>query len=89
MDSDLVVEDTVDKSLEDCRCVLESEWHDVVLTEASGCLEGRLPLVPFSDSDGVEAGPEVELGEDPGLAQGRQCLGEWGDRIFVFLAIAD
>ena len=42
---ELMVEDAVDETLKYCRRVLEPEWHDVVLEEASWCLEGRLLFV--------------------------------------------
>ena len=78
-----MVEDTVDKPLEDRWGILEPEWDEVVLEEASWCLEGRLPFVPFPDPDVVKAGPEVALRENLGLAQGRQCLGDEGDGVLV------
>ena len=40
-------------------------------------------LSPSLDPDVVKASPEVELGEDLGLAQGCQCLGDQGDRVLL------
>ena len=78
-----MMENAIDEALENCGRILEPEWHNVVQEEASWCLEGRLPFVALPDSDVVKAGPEVELGKDLGLAQGRQCLGDQGDGVLV------
>ena len=79
-----MVENAVDEALEYSRRILEPEWHKVVLEDASWCLEVRLPFVAFPDPDVVKAGPEVKLGKDLSLAQGRQCLGDQGDGVLVF-----
>ena len=48
-----IVEDTVNESLENCRHILELEWHDIVLEEIYWCFKGRLPFVAFPDLDVV------------------------------------
>ena len=54
-----IPKDVVDHTLECCRGIAESEWHDSVFEKAISATKRRLPLVSFLDSDEVVAVLEV------------------------------
>src|SRR5258708_2596998 len=58
------VEDVVHHCLEGGQQVAQSKEHDKRLKESSVCGEGHLPLIPFLQSDIVEAPMEVQ-GDEP------------------------
>src|SRR5260370_24561044 len=57
------VEDVIHHHLEGGQRVAQSKEHDKWLEESSGHGEGCLPLIPFLQSDIVEAPMEVQGGE--------------------------
>jgi hypothetical protein len=57
-------EDVVHGTLEGCRCVGESEGHDLELVVAISCHECCFGLIILGDSDLPVTGFKVDFGED-------------------------
>src|SRR5258707_13482543 len=71
-------EDVIHHNLEGGWQVAQSKEHDEWLKESSVCGEGHLPLIPFLQSDIVEAPMEVQGGEPFHIAQpGEHIRDQW------------
>src|SRR6266446_10677499 len=70
------VEDVVHHCLEGGQQVAQSKEHDEQLKESSVCGEGCLPLIPFFQSDIVEAPMEVQGSEPFCTAQPGEHVGD-------------
>ena len=58
----------------------ETEWHDEPFIQSLACLEGRLPLVTFPDTNLMITVSEVQLGEDRGSSELIQKIVDAGNR---------
>ena len=64
-DVKLFYKDVVDKPLEACRCVCQSEGHHLIFEVTILSFERGLPLVPFADSYPMVCTGKFELGKPP------------------------
>jgi len=75
---DHISEGVVHESLEGGRGVGETKEHDSGFEEAFMGDEGGLPLVSVFDADVVVAPSNIELGEDFGVSEFIDEVGDWG-----------
>lgn len=62
-----ITEDVINKSLEYRRSVSESEGHNEVLILTQMCVEGRFPLIAFSNANQVIGLAEIKLRKNMSL----------------------
>ncbi len=80
---DELTKDIVHHCLEHCRGVTQSKEHDGWFKQPLVSLECSLPLVPFLDLHIVEAPSEVKHGEEFGVMEAGQNVGDKGEGVGV------
>ena len=79
-----VDEDGVDKSLECCRSISETEGHYQPFIRPIAGAESCSPLISGCNPDKVVHVPEIYLGVDLCLAGGVQKVGDQGEWVAIF-----
>src|SRR5258708_5179615 len=74
-----LMKDVIHHCLECCRGVAQSEEHDSWFEQTSIGSECGLPLIALFDPDIVEPPAEVKCGEELGVVEAGQDIGDKGE----------
>src|SRR6266481_973307 len=80
---DELMEDIIHHHLECCGRVTQSEEHDSWFKQPLVSSECSLPLVPFLDPHVVESPSEIKYGEELGITEAGQDIGDEGEGVGV------